>query len=136
MNNNNTENASDDVNTVLSIAPMYDSNSSNGNGGNQNVFNLTGNIQVIEDNHIDQNTHKIMFVRCLTSWFGWCIKFLKNLLILNPSKVKNARDVGLLSEKKRKQRKLLKACCRLLLYKMNRAAKHFCQIGECWLFDV
>ena len=88
MNNNNTENASDDVNTVLSIAPMYDSNSSNGNGGNQNVFNLTGNIQVIEDNHIDQNTQKIMFVRCLTSWFGWCIKFLKNLLILNPSKGK------------------------------------------------
>ena len=67
----------------------------------------------------------------------WMVhKIPEKLVDLESLESKNARDVGLLSEKKRKQRKFLKACCRLLLYKMNRAAKHFYQIGECWLFDV
>ena len=35
----------------------------------------------------------------------------------------NTRDMGLLSETKRKQRKFLKAHCKLLLEKINRAAK-------------
>ena len=58
MNNNITANAADDVNTVIPIAPMYYANSSNGKSGNRNVLGLTGNTQVIEDNHIRRNTHK------------------------------------------------------------------------------
>ena len=38
MNSNNTANEYDDSNTVIYIDPMYDENSSNGNGGNQNIF--------------------------------------------------------------------------------------------------
>ena len=43
MNNNKTSNSSDDANTVIPIAPMYYANASNGNGGNQDVLDLTGN---------------------------------------------------------------------------------------------
>ena len=43
INNNNTANASDDSSAVIYIAPTYDANSSNGNGGNRNIFDLTGN---------------------------------------------------------------------------------------------
>ena len=52
MNNNNTDNAADDANTVIPTYFMYFANSPNGNGGNRNVLDLTGNTQVIEDNHI------------------------------------------------------------------------------------
>ena len=47
MNNNNTDNADDDSSTSISVAPTYDVNVSNVNGGNRNVFYLTGNTQVI-----------------------------------------------------------------------------------------
>ena len=42
-NNNNTTNAADDANTIIPIAPMYDTNASNGNGGKRNVLDLTFN---------------------------------------------------------------------------------------------
>ena len=58
INSNNTYKSADDANTVIPIAPMYDANSFNGNGGNRNVLDLTGNTQVIEDNHIGLNTCK------------------------------------------------------------------------------
>ena len=57
MNSNNTFNATDNANTGISIAPTDDANASNGNVGDRNVLDLTGNTQVIEDNHIGQNTH-------------------------------------------------------------------------------
>ena len=38
MNHNNTANAAHDVNNVIYIAPTYDSNASNGNGGNRKVL--------------------------------------------------------------------------------------------------
>ena len=57
MNNNKTSNSADDSNTVIPIAPMYYSNASNVNGGNQDVLYLTGNTKVIEDNHIGRNIY-------------------------------------------------------------------------------
>ena len=72
MNNNNTANAADDANTVIPIAPMYDANAFNGNGGNRNVLGLTGNTQVIGDNHIGQNTRK-KYVLTLTDIMVWMV---------------------------------------------------------------
>ena len=56
MNNINNDNADYDANNIISIAPMYYADASNGNGGNRNVLNLIDNNQVIEENHIGWNT--------------------------------------------------------------------------------
>ena len=86
MNNNITANAADDVNTVIPIAPMYYANSSHGNGGNRNVLDLTGNTQVIEDNHIRRNTHK-HHVSTLTYIMIWTVDNMpEKLVVLRPSK--------------------------------------------------
>ena len=58
MNYNNTSNVDDDANNFIHIAPTCDENATNGNGGNRNVLNLTGNTQVIKDNHISKNKRK------------------------------------------------------------------------------
>ena len=63
MNNTNTANATDDVKNVIPIVPMYYYNVSNVSGGNQNVVDLTDDIQVIEDNQIGKNTRKNYFLR-------------------------------------------------------------------------
>ena len=63
MNNNNTSNATGGANNIISNVPTYDDNASNGDGGNQNVLDLTGNTQMIEDIHIGKtHTHTNMFV--------------------------------------------------------------------------
>ena len=72
MNNNNTANDADDPNTFVSITPMYYDNAYNGNGGNRNVLGLTGNTQVIGDNHIGQNTRK-KYVLTLTDIMVWMV---------------------------------------------------------------
>ena len=114
MNSNNSANSADDANTAISIAPMYDTNASNGNGGNQNVLGLTGNTHVIEDNHIGQNTRK-KYVHMLSKIMVWVVN---NMLVDSESLERtNARDVGLLSDTNRNQRKFLKAHCKLLLEK-------------------
>ena len=123
MNNNNTPNSAYDTNTVISIAPTYDSNASNGNGGNWNVLYLTSNTQMIEDNNIGQSTHKNYFFT-LTDIMVWMVDNMPEKLDdFESLKRTNARYTGLLSETKRKQRKFLKAHCKLLLEKINRAAK-------------
>ena len=123
MNNNNTDNAADDVNTVIPIAPMYDANSSNGKSGNWNVLDLTGNTQVIEDNHIGRNTRK-NYARKLTYIMIWKVDNMPEKLVDSDAlERKNSRDMGYISETKRKHRKFLKAHCKFLLDKMNRAAK-------------
>ena len=86
MNNNNASSAYDGANTVIPIAPMYYANSSNGNGGNRNVLGLTGNTQVIEDNHIGRNTCK-NYVFMLTEIMVWMVDNIpEKLLIVNPPK--------------------------------------------------
>ena len=111
MNNNNTDNTPDDTNTVIPIAPMYDANAFNGNGGNRNVFGLTGNTQVIEDNHIGQNTCKNC-ICTLTDIMVWMVdNMTEKLVYRNALKSTNARGVVILSETKRKQRNFLKYHC-------------------------
>ena len=123
MNNNQTDNAADDANTVIPNTPMYDENAPTGNGGNLNLLGLTGNTQVIEDNHIGRNTCK-NYVRTLTDIMVWMVDNMPEKLVDCESLERiNVMDMGLLSETKRKQRKFRKAHCKLLLDKMNRAAK-------------
>ena len=87
-NDNNTTNAADGANTAIPIAPMYDANASNDNGGNRNVLDLTDNTQVIEDNHIVQKIHT-NYVRTLTDIMVWMVDNMpENVLIVNPSKGK------------------------------------------------
>ena len=124
MNNNNTYNADDDDNTVIPISTMYYANASNGNGGNYNILDLTGNTQVIEDNHIRRNTHK-HYVRNLTDNMVCMVNKIPEKLVDSEAlKRTNSRYMGNLSETKRKHRKFLKYHCKLLLDKMNRAAKN------------
>ena len=124
MNNNNTSNDADDANTLIPIAPMYDANASNGNGGNKKVLDLTDNIYVIEYNHFGQNTRK-NYVCTLTDIMVWMLDNMPGKLVDSKAlKRTNARDMGNLSETKRKHRKFLKYHCKLLLEKMNRAAKN------------
>ena len=86
MNNNNTASTADNTNTVIPVTPMYDDNASNGNCGNRNGLDLTGNTQVIEDNHIGRNTSK-NYVRTLTDTMVWMMDNMpKNLLTVNPLK--------------------------------------------------
>ena len=86
MNNNNTVNVSDDVNAFISMAPTYDVNAFNGNGGNRKVLDLTGYTQVIEDNHIDQNTCK-SYVHTLTDIMVCMVDNMpEKLFFLKPSK--------------------------------------------------
>ena len=137
MNNNKTASTADGTNTVISIAPTYDANGFNGNGGNQNFVDLTSNTQVIEDNHIGQNTRKNYF-RTLTDIMVLMVDNMSEKLVDRESpKSKNARDMGLLSETKRKQGKFLKDHSILVLWKNESCCKKtFYQIGGCWLFDV
>ena len=80
INNNNTANDVDDENTVISISPNYDANASNGNGGNRNVLNLTGDTQEIESNHIGKKNRK-KGIRMLTDIMFWVLdNMLKNLV--------------------------------------------------------
>ena len=72
MNNNKPSNATDYANTVIPIAPMYDANASNGNGGNRYVLGLTSYTQVIEDNHIGRNTHT-NYICTLTDIMVWVV---------------------------------------------------------------
>ena len=91
MNNNNTSNVSDDANTFIPIALTYDADSSNGNGGHWNVLGLTGNTELIEYNHIGQNTRKD-YVRTLTDILVWVVDNMpENLLVVKPSKGKTQR---------------------------------------------
>ena len=111
MNNNHTDNATDDANTVITISPMYDVNASNGNCGNQNVLYLTVNTQVIGDNHIGQNTCKNC-ICTLTDIMVWMVdNMTEKLVYRNALKSTNARGVVILSETKRKQRNFLKYHC-------------------------
>ena len=126
MNNNNTDNASDDVNTVIPISHMYDANSSNVNSSNWNVLDLIGNTQVIEENHIGLNTHKsyVSTLTDMTDIMVWMVDNMPGKLVDSEAlKRTNARDMGNLSDTKRKHRKFLKYHCKLLLHKINRAAK-------------
>ena len=117
MNNNNTSNDADDANTLIPIAPMYDANASNGNGGNQKVLDLTDNIYVIEYNHFGQNTRK-NYVCTLTDIMVWMVDNMFGKIVGREAlEISNARDMVLLSETKRKERRFLKACCKLLLEK-------------------
>ena len=117
MNHNNTANAAHDVNNVIYIAPTYDSNASNGNGGNWNVLYLTSNTQMIEDNNIGQSTHKNYFFT-LTDIMVWMVDNMFGKIVGREAlEISNARDMVLLSETKRKERRFLKACCKLLLEK-------------------
>ena len=80
MNNNNTYNADDDYNTVIPISTMYYANASNGNGGNYNILDLTGNTQVIEDNQIFRNTRK-HYVCTLTNIMDWMVDRIPEKLV-------------------------------------------------------
>ena len=123
MNNNNSANAVDDANTYVLIAPNYDANAYNGNGGNRKVLDLSGNPQVIEENHIDQNTRK-NYVCTLTDIMVWMVNNMPGKLVDSESpERKNTREMGLLSVTKRKHSFFYKYHCNLLLEKMNRAAK-------------
>ena len=109
MNNNKTSNASDDDDTAILIAPLYDSNAFNGNGGNRDVCSLTGNIQVIEYNHIGQNIHT-NYICTLTDVMVWIVDNIPEKLVNRKAlKSKNTRDMSFLSDTKRKQRKFLKS---------------------------
>ena len=89
INNKHTANADDDANTVISIATMYDLNASNGNGGDRNVLYLTGNSQVIEENHIGQNMRK-NYVPMLNAIMVWMVDNMpkKNCLLWSTRKDK------------------------------------------------
>ena len=128
-NNNNTANEADDANTVITIDPTYDANASNVNGGNRNILDLTGNTQVIEDNHIGQNTRK-NYVRTLTNIMVWMVDNMSEKLVDREALEKiNTRDMGILSDTKRKQGEFLKTHRKFLLGKINRAAKNSYKIG-------
>ena len=102
---------------------MYDTNASNGNVGNRNILDLTGNTQVIEDNYIGRNTRK-NYVRTLNDIMVWMVDNMPEKLVYRKSpERKNARDMDVLSETNRKQRKFLKYHCNLFLDKMNLAKK-------------
>ena len=129
MSNNNTANADNDANTVIPSTPMYVSNTSNGNGGNMNVLYLTVNTWVIEDNHIGQNTRK-NYVRTLTNIMVWMVDNMSEKLVDREALEKiNTRDMGILSDTKRKQGEFLKTHRKFLLGKINRAAKNSYKIG-------
>ena len=79
---------------------------------------------MIEDNHIGRNTRNF-FVRTLTDIMVWMVDNMPGKLVDRESlKRTNTRDMGLLNNTKRKQRNILKANCKLLLHKMNSAAKN------------
>ena len=109
INNNNTSNAADDANTSIPIAPTYDTNAYNGIGGNRNVLDLTGNTQMIEYNHIGQNTLKNYFFTLTDIMFCMVDNIPGKLFDCESLKSTNTRDTGLLSETNRKQRNFLKA---------------------------
>ena len=123
MNNNKTENSAHYANTVIPIAPMYDGNASNGNGGNRNFLDLTGNTQVVEGNHIGQNTHK-NYISTLADIMVLMVDNMPEKCVETYAVIRtNEKDMGLLSETRRKQRKFLKSHCKLLLDKMNCSSK-------------
>ena len=132
----NNANDDDDVNTIISIAPKYDANVFNDNGYNQNVLDLTGNTQIIEDNHIGQNIRN-KYVRTLTNIMVLMVDNMPEKLVYREApEGTNARDMDILSETNRKQRKFLKDYCKLLLKNEFCCKKKSYQIGGCWLFDV